>query len=328
MSHAEREKVMAQVEEVLWGKRLKLGELGIPKSTYYRWRQRQAKEPSLHKRTWNRLTPEDEAVVLAVAREMPEWRSRQLAAWLTDRKGLAVSESTVYRLLRQEGLVKATEQQLLAGKEYQHKTTGPHQLWATDASYFRVIGWGYYYLVTVMDDFSRFILAWKLQRDMTADSLIAVVQEAVDVTGMDDVPVQDRTKLLSDNGSGYISRSFREYLQQVGIRHILASPFHPQTNGKLERYHRTLKDDVNQVPYEVVEDLEAAIGNFVGFYNHRRYHKALGDVTPADVLHGHREAILARRKEVQKVTFERRRRYNQAVREAMKQGVSPPELFG
>lgn len=328
MSHAEREKVMAQVEEVLWGKRLKLGELGIPKSTYYRWRQRQAKEPSLHKRTWNRLTPEDEAVVLAVAREMPEWRSRQLAAWLTDRKGLAVSESTVYRLLRQEGLVKATEQQLLAGKEYQHKTTGPHQLWATDASYFRVIGWGYYYLVTVMDDFSRFILAWKLQRDMTADSLIAVVQEAVDVTGMDDVPVQDRTKLLSDNGSGYISRSFREYLQQVGIRHILASPFHPQTNGKLERYHRTLKDDVNQVPYEVVEDLEAAIGDFVGFYNHRRYHKALGDVTPADVLHGHREAILARRKEVQKATFERRRRYNQAVREAMKQGVSPPELFG
>ena len=328
MSHAEQEKVMAQVEEVLWGKRLKLGELGIPKSTYYRWRQRQAKEPSLHKRTWNRLTPEDEAVVLAVAREMPEWRSRQLAAWLTDRKGLAVSESTVYRLLRQEGLVKAPEQQLLAGKEYKHKTTGPHQLWATDASYFRVIGWGYYYLVTVMDDFSRFILAWKLQRDMTADSLIAVVQEAVDVTGMDDVPVQDRTKLLSDNGSGYISRSFREYLQQVGIRHILASPFHPQTNGKLERYHRTLKDDVNQVPYEVVEDLEAAIGDFVGFYNHRRYHKALGDVTPADVLHGHREAILARRKEVQKATFERRRRYNQAVREAMKQGVSPPELFG
>ncbi len=159
MSHAEREKVMAQVEEVLWGKRLKLGELGIPKSTYYRWRQRQAKEPSLHKRTWNRLTPEDEAVVLAVAREMPEWRSRQLAAWLTDRKGVAVSESTVYRLLRQEGLVKATEQQLLAGKEYQHKTTGQHQLWATDASYFRVIGWGYYYLVTVMDDFSRFIPA-------------------------------------------------------------------------------------------------------------------------------------------------------------------------
>ena len=187
--------------------------------------------------------------MLAVAREMPSWRSRQLAAYLTDHLYLAVSASTVYRILRREGLVKRVEYQLAAGKEYQHKTTGPHQLWATDASYFRVVGWGYYYLVTVMDDYSRFILAHKVQRDMTADSLIEVVQEALDSTGMTDIPLQDRTRLLSDNGSGYISRAFREYLHSVGIRHILAAPYHPQTNGKLERYHRTLKNEVNQVPY-------------------------------------------------------------------------------
>ena len=107
--------------------------------------------------------------MLAAAREMPTWRSRQLAAWLTDHRGLAVSASTVYRILRREGLVKRVEYQLAAGKEYQHKTTGPHQLWATDASYFRVVGWGYYYLVTVMDGYSRFIRAHKVQRDMTAD---------------------------------------------------------------------------------------------------------------------------------------------------------------
>ena len=183
--------------------------------------------------------------MLAAAREMPTWRSRQLAAWLTDHRGLSVSASTVYRILRREGLVKRIEYQLAAGKEYQHKTTGPHQLWATDASYFRVVGWGYYYLVTVMDDYSRFILAWKVQRDMTANSLIEVVQEAVDSTGMTDVPLEDRTKLLSDNGSGYVSRAFREYMRVVGIRHVLAAPYHPQTNGKLERYHRTLKDDIN-----------------------------------------------------------------------------------
>ena len=151
-------------------------------------------------RPWNRLRPEEEAVVLAAAREMPPWRSRQLAAWLSDHRGLSVSASTVYRILRREGLVKRIEYQLAAGKEYQHKTTGPHQLWATDASYFRVVGWGYYYLVTVMDDYSRFILAWKVQRDMTANSLIEVVQEAVDSTGMTDVPLEDRTKLLSNNG--------------------------------------------------------------------------------------------------------------------------------
>ena len=160
---------------------------------------------------------------------------------------------------------------LAAGKEYHRKTTGPHQMWATDASYFRVVGWGYYYLVTVMDDYSRFILAHRLQRDMTSDSFIEVVQDSVDRTGMDRVPITDRTRLLSDNGPGYISRAFRDYLGMVGIRHILAAPFHPQTNGKLERYHQTLKRDVNQVPYELPSDLKAAIVAFVSYYNYRRY---------------------------------------------------------
>ena len=160
------------------------------------------------------------------------------------------------------------------------------------------------------------------------DSLIEVVQEAVDSTGMTDVPLEDRTKLLSDNGSGYVSRAFREYMRVVGIRHVLAAPYHPQTNGKLERYHRTLKDDINQVPYEVVEDLEAAIRDFVEFYNYRSYHQALRIVTPADVLEGRLEAILAQRKEVQRETFDRRRRYNQEVRETLKPGASSPQSLG
>ncbi len=117
------------------------------------------------------------------------------------------------------------------------------------------------------------------------------------------------------------SRAFRDYLHLVGIRHILASPYHPQTNGKLERYHRTLKDDVNQVPYEVVEDLEAAIGDFVEFYNYRRYHKALRNVTPSDVLEGRQKEILAQRKEERRETFERRRRHNQEIRETLKRGA-------
>jgi transposase InsO family protein len=203
----------------------------------------------------------------------------------------------------------------LAGKEYDRKTTGPHQLWATDASYFRVVGWGYYYLVTVMDDYSRFILAWKLQTDMTADSLIEVVQLAVDATSMTEVPVEDRTRLLSDNGSGYVSRAFRDYLHLVGIHHILASPFHPQTNGKLERYHQSIKQEVNQLPYEMPADLEQAIAEFADYYNYRRYHKALGNVTPDDVLQGRRDSILANRKEVQTQTLRRRQPQNQQIRQ-------------
>ena len=260
---------------------------------------------------------------MAAARESPEWSSRQLATWITDHLGLSVAESTVYRLLKKEGLIKAPVMQLLAGKEYQRKTSRPHQMWATDASYFRVSGWGYHYMVTVMDDYSRSILAWKLQEDMTSDSLIQVVQLAIDATGMTEVPLEDRARLLSDNGSGYVSRAFRDYLDLVGTRHIRAAPYHPQTNGKLERYHQSIKNDVNQVPYEVPSELEVAITGFVDHYDNRRYHKALGNVTPDDVLHGRREEILITRKEVKAQTLARRKRYNRLLRESQNTAISP-----
>jgi putative transposase len=313
MSAGDKSIILAQVENQPGGKRQALMALGIPKSSYYRWRQGQSS--GNRKRPWNRITQEEGDKVLALALKSPELSSRQLSAWITDNEGFAISESTVYRLLRREGLVKHQETQLMAAKEYHTKTTRPHQMWATDASYFRVVSWGYYYLVTVMDDYSRFILAWKLQKDMSANSLIEVVQEAVDTTGMTDVPVEDRTRLLSDNGAGYVSRAFRDYLRLVGIGHILAAPYHPQTNGKMERYQQSLKREVNQLPYELPSHLEKAIADFVDYYNYRRYHKALSNVTPADVLYGRREDILKLRKEVQIQTINRRRDYNRHLRE-------------
>ena len=201
MSATDKATVLAKVTSSPHPKRKVLRELAIPKSTYYRW----LRQPRLDDRPgggptpWNRLSPPEEQMVLTVARRSPELSCRQLAAWITDNRGFSVSESTVYRILRREGLVKSAEMQLKADKEYHRKTTSPHQMWATDASYFKVIGWGYYYLVTVMDDYSRFVLAHKLQRDMTSDSFIEVVQDAVDKTGMTEVPVADRTSLLSDN---------------------------------------------------------------------------------------------------------------------------------
>ena len=303
MSAPEKAEVVAKVSSSPLPKRKVLRELGIPKSTYYRWLRRQDQQgledrPGGDQPPWNRLTIQEERSVLLSAREMPELSCRQLAAWITDNQGFSVSESSVYRILGREGLVKRPEMRLAAGKGVppQDHRTSPDV--ATDASYFRVVGWGYYYLVTVMDDYSRFILAHRLQQDMTADSFIEVVQDAVDTTSMDQVPVTDRTRLLSDNGPGYVSRAFRDYLGMVGIKHILATPFHPQTNGKLERYHQTIKRDVNQVPYELPADLEAAIAAFVSYYNYRRYHKALGNVTPSDVLKGRRQEILQRRKEM------------------------------
>ncbi len=319
MSATEKADVISKVEASPGSRRKIMAESGIPKSTYYRWRARQRRgkiEDRPHgDRSWNTLTPEEKSMVLDVANEYTDLSSRQLAAWITDHKGFSVSESTVYRILKSEGLVKSPEMKLAAGKEFHTKTRGPHQMWATDASYFRVVGWGFYYMVTVMDDFSRFILAWKLKLDMTSESFIDVIQDAVDLTGMTEVSLDDRTRLLSDNGPGYVSRAFGDYMRLVGIRHILASPYHPQTNGKIERYHQSIKRDVNQTVYDVPGTLEVAISDFVSYYNYRRYHKALGNVTPADVLHGRREEIVRKRKEVQAQTLQRRKLYNQQIRE-------------
>ena len=135
MSAQEKSEVLARVEETKWRKRNLLAQLQVPRITYYRWRamERQGKRECLARVPWNRLSLPEEAAVLAAARESPEWSSRQLATWITDHLGLSVGESTVYRILRREGLVKAPVMQLLAGKEYHRKTSRPHQMWATDA---------------------------------------------------------------------------------------------------------------------------------------------------------------------------------------------------
>ncbi|MFC2038364.1 integrase core domain-containing protein [Chloroflexota bacterium] len=137
----------------------------------------------------------------------------------------------------------------------------------------------------------------------------------VDATGMTDVPVENRTNLPLDNGAGYLSKSFRDYLHLVGIWHILVVLFYPQTNGKLERYHQSIKKEVNQLLYEAPSQLEKDIIDFVDYYNYHRYHKALGNMTPADALYSRRERILQRRKEVQIQTINRRRDYNQSLNE-------------
>ena len=124
MSAGDKAVILAQVEKQYRGKRQALIALGIPKSSYYRWRRGQSS--GNRKRPWNRLTPEEEDKVLVIAREYTDLSSRQLSVWITDHEGFAVSESTVYRILRREGLVKRQEIQPAAAKEYHNKTTRPH----------------------------------------------------------------------------------------------------------------------------------------------------------------------------------------------------------
>ncbi|TLN23514.1 DDE-type integrase/transposase/recombinase [bacterium] len=320
MSAGEKREIIALVADSGLPRRRALAQLGLPKSTYYRWLRRQSKGRLEDSKggspiPWNRLRVEEQEKILAQARASPDLSARQIALRVTDFDGMYVSESTVFRILKREGLIKPAEVVgFKAGKEYHRKTRSPNELWATDCAHLKVIDWGWYYLVTVMDDYSRFILAWELKSDMAAGSLIDVVQQAVDLTGMTDVPVEDRTVLLSDNGPGYISRQFNEYLGLVGIRHILAAPFHPETNGKIERYHRTIKGEINLVPYQVPGELRKAIAGFIEYYNYRRYHEGLSDVTPYDVYAGRHMEIIQRRKEAKSRTLQARRDYNRTAR--------------
>jgi putative transposase len=269
MQAGEKAALIALVRASPLPRKQALAQLGLPKSTYYDWCRRRQQRPaglrdrrSGSRRPWNRIRPEEEEAVLALARASPELSPRELALSLTDTQAFSISKSAVYRLLRRKGLVKPAEVVgFKAAKEYHRKTTRPNEMWAADGAYLKVAGWGWYYLVTVLDDYSRYILSWRLQSDMTAVSLIEVMQEAVEKTGLAEVPLRDRTALLSNNGPGYLSRTFAQYLRLVGLRHIVASPYHPQTNGKIERYHRTVKEQVSLVVYETPSALEKALGH-------------------------------------------------------------------
>jgi len=148
-----------------------LSQLGITRSTYYRWRHRFRNRgqpglydrPPVRSRTWNQILPEERNKVLEIALLFPDWSSREISCHITDNEGFTISESSVYRILKSEGLIQEVQLKTFpAGPEYRVKTTRPNQQWQTDATYLLVKNWGWYYLISVLDDFSRRILAWKL----------------------------------------------------------------------------------------------------------------------------------------------------------------------
>ncbi len=188
MSVIEKSEILSLVAGSGLPRRRALAQLGLAKSTYYRWLKRQVRGKLQDRKggspvPWNKLRPEEEEMILILARAFPELSSRELALKIVDTEGLYVSESTIFRALKREGLIKPAEiVGFKAGNEYRRKTRRANELWATDCSHIKVIDWGWYYLVTVMDDYSRFILAWELKSDMASDSLIDVVQKAVDIS--------------------------------------------------------------------------------------------------------------------------------------------------
>ena len=294
--------------------------LGIPRSTFYRWYDLYLedgldglsdKSPS-PKSVWNRIPDDRRDDLIKFALENEALTARELAVKYTDEKRYYVSESSAYRILKEADLITAPDYVVIkAAEEFKDKTTAINQMWQTDFTYFKIIGWGWYYLSTILDDYSRYIIAWKLCSTMRASDVTETIELALAASGCDQAVVQHKPRLLSDNGSCYISGELAEWMQKQEMEHIRGAPFHPQTQGKIERWHQTMKNRILLENYYLPGNLEQQISAFVDHYNNHRYHESLNNVTPADVYFGRDKDILREREKIKKQTIQYRRLQHQ-----------------
>jgi putative transposase len=269
-------------------------------------------KPSAPPRVWNRVPEQRWDQILKMALGEPDLSPREIAVKFTDQRGYYVSESTVYRILKDNDQITSPAFILMkAANRFHNPTTAPNQLWQTDFTYLKVIGWGWFYLSTVIDDFSRHIVAWRLCTGMTAQDVTDTLDLALQRTGLAFSDIKLRPRLLSDNGPCYLAADLADYLQDQNMPHTRGRPYHPMTQGKIERWHRSLKSIITLEHYYLPGDLKAAIGRFVHYYNTRRYHESLNNLTPRDVYFGAGHAILEKRRRIKLKTIQQRRALHQ-----------------
>jgi putative transposase len=215
-SASEKFEIIELVEQSSLSIRRTLAPIGIPRSTFYDWYSRyqeggiEALEDGKPRprRIWNKIPDKIRMAIVNLALEESDLSPRELAVNFTDTNGSFVSEASVYRLLKDHGLITSPAFILMkAADSFTKPTTAPNQLWQTDFTYLKVIGWGWFYLSTVLDDFSRYILAWKLCTTMAATDVSDTLQAALQASGLDKAKVLHRPRLLSDNGPSYVRAS-------------------------------------------------------------------------------------------------------------------------
>ena len=313
---SEKLEIIRLVEQSHLPAKQTLDKLGVPRTTFYRWYDRymeggverledRSPKPS---RVWNRIPDDVRDQIVDLALEEPELSPRELAVRFTDTRSYFVSEASVYRLLKAHDLITSPAFVVIkAADEFTDKTTAINQMWQTDFTYIKVLGWGWMYLSTILDDYSRYVVAWKLCTTMKASDVTDTLELALEASGCDQVAVRHRPRLLSDNGASYVAADLAEWLDDKGMGHVRGAPYHPQTQGKIERWYQTLKSRILLENYFLPGDLEASIERFVEHYNHHRYHESIGNLTPADVYTGRGRAILLERERIKRNTIEQRR---------------------
>ena len=281
-----------------------IGWVGISVSKYYEWKKRYGEENrhngSLPRTFW--LEEWEKEAIEAFYSEHPGEGYRRLAYMMLDADVVAVSPSSVYRVLKRAGVLRKWSRTPSGKGKGFHQPERPHQDWHIDVSYINIRG-TFYYMCSILDGYSRYVVHWEIRESMKEADVEIILQRA-----KEKYP-EETPKIISDNGPQFVSKSFKEYIRISGMTHVRTAPFYPQSNGKIERWHKSLKAECIRPKTPLsLEDARRVVSEFVRRYNTERLHSAIGYVTPKDKLEGREEAIFMERKRKLAGARERRAR--------------------
>lgn len=287
-----------------------IGWLGITPSKFHDWRRRYGKVNEHNAwipRDWW-LEDGEKQAILRFSFEYPLEGYRRLAFMMLDRDVAAASPSSVYRVLKAAGRIgRSTNKPSKKGTGF-HQPEKPHEHWHIDISYLNIHG-TFYYLTTILDGYSRYIVHWEIRRSMTEQDELVVLQRA-----KEKFP-QETPRIISDNGSQFLAKDFKEFIRICGMTHVRTSPYYPQSNGKLERFHGSIKGECIRPGTPLsLEDAVRIVGRYVEHYNGVRLHSAIGYVAPADKLAGREAEIFAARDRKLAEARQRRKEQREATR--------------
>jgi len=285
--------------------------IGVARGKFFDWKKRygKANEHNGHVPRDFWVLPEEKAAIIAFHDKNPLDGYRRLTFMMLDQDVAAVSPATTYRILSAAGrLDRWNRRPSQKGKGFA-QPLAPHEHWHVDVSYINVAG-TFYYLCSLLDGASRAIVHWEIRESMKEVDVECIAQRA-----REKFP-DARPRIISDNGPQFIAKDFKEFIRIAGMTHVRTSPHYPQSNGKIERWHKTLKSDAIRVtPPSSLQDACRVVGNFVEHYNGVRLHSAIGYIAPNDHLAGRADAIWAARDQKLEAARELRRQ-RRAAREA------------
>jgi transposase InsO family protein len=291
--------------------------IGIAPSKFYDW-QRRYGEVNEHNGWMPRghwLQDWEREAILDFWRARPEEGYRRLCYMMLDQDVVAVSASSVYRVLKQAGAFRRWKHLRGSSKKGTGFTqpTGPHRHWHVDISYVKLRG-VFYYLISVLDGYSRSIVAWDIRESMTTGDVQIVLQKAHEAYP------EATPRVISDNGSQFVARDFKEYIGQKNFDHVTTAPAYPESNGKKERFFRTIKEEClrPKTPLDL-NDARRLVASYITEYNEHRLHSAIGYITPSDKLEGREDEIFAARDA--KIEDARRRRADARQQQRVKRAT-------